>query len=370
MKGRKLFSLLQADGVVTLYAEDVETGLPAADDVIIRIDAAPINPSDLALLIASADLATLRTAGTADRPVLEATIPAERRAELAGRVGTPMAVGNEGAGVVIAAGENVTHLIGKTVACLGHAMYAEYIRVPAKACYVLPDGITAVEGAASLVNPLTALAMTDTMRAEGHAALVHTAAASSLGQMLNRICIDDGIPLVNVVRRKEQADLLRSQGAQYVCVSSDEDFSDQLVDALEKTRATIAFDAIGSGALVNQLLDGMETVALRHVSRYSRYGSMTRKTVYVYGCLDDQPIQIQRGFDFSWNVAGWLLPMSQQRKTEAWKRVSQQMKTTFSTRFSTCLSLDDVLVPSNFIQFAQKATGQKFLITPNKPTKN
>lgn len=370
MIGRKLFSLVQADGAVALYTEEVDTGPPAADEVVVRIDAAPVNPSDLLLLLATADPATARSTGTADRPAMQATIPAHQRATVAPRVGIPMPVGNEGAGTVIAAGADAAHLLGKTVACLGRGMFAQYIRVPAAACHVLPDGVSAAQGAASLINPLTALMIVEVMGAEGHGALVHTAAASSLGQMLNRICVEDGVPLVNIVRRQDQADLLRNQGARHVCITSEADFPARLLEALDETGATIAFDAIGGGPLIGQLLDGMETVAIRRLPHYSRYGSMTRKTVYIYGLLDSRPIQYHRGFDFSWNVAGWLLTpyfeaLSKQRLAELWHRISAQLTTTFATRFADTLSLDEMLAPVAVERYAQKATGRKFLIAPH-----
>lgn len=371
MIGKKLFSLVRADGTLVLYLDDVDTGVPGPDDVIVRIDATPINPSDLLVLLAFVDPGTLQVSGSLDRPLVTGVISSERLQDLAGRIESPQAVGNEGAGLVVAAGENAAHLVGKTVALIGRAMFAEYIRVPAGICRVLPDGIGAIDGAASLINPLTALGMIETMRTEGHSALVHTAAASSLGQMLNRICIEDGIPLINIVRRKEQACLLRDQGAQHVCVSSEENFSAELADALEATRATIAFDAIGGGLLIGQLLDGMEAVALRNLSHYGRYGSMTQKRVYVYGALDDRPIQFQRRFDFSWSVSGWLLTpflekLSQNRLATLWSRIATHLDTTFASSYTALLSLEDALQPSNLKQCAQQATGRKFLITPHK----
>ncbi|KRB82367.1 hypothetical protein ASE00_09875 [Sphingomonas sp. Root710] len=366
MRGKKLFSLVQENGTFELYAEDVETGPPGPNEVIIRIDASPINPADLLTLIPAVDLDTLEAAGTEDRPAVKALILGGRLAELAGRFGTPTETGTEGAGLVVDAGQDAAHLIGKTVACMGRAMYAEYIRLPASACFVLPDDIPAVQGASSIVNPLTALAMIDTMRSDGHSALLHTAAASSLGQMLNRVCIDQDIPLVNVVRRQEQADLLRSQGARYVCVSTEDGFRDQLLDALDETQATLAFDAIGGGPLIGQLLEAMESVALRRATQYSRYGSLIRKTVYVYGALEDQPIQYQRKSDLSWTVSGWLLPLSRQRMAELWAQVPQQLTTTFLTKYGADLSLEELLMPANLERCAQNATGQKFLVSPHK----
>jgi NADPH:quinone reductase-like Zn-dependent oxidoreductase len=366
MNGKKLFSLVASDGTLRLYADDVDTGTPGADEVVIRIDAAPINPADLLTLLPGVDLTTLESSGTVDRAEVKATIPPERLADLAGRFGTPMGAGTEGAGQVVAAGPGAEHLIGKTVACMGRAMYAEYIRVPAVACFTLPDGVTAAQGASSIVNPVTALAILDTMRADGHSALAHTAAASNLGQMLNRICIDSDVPLVNIVRRREQADLLRSQGAQHVCVSSDADFLEQLVEAFDEARVSLAFDAVGGGPLIGQMLEAMETAALRHVAQYSRYGSLTRKTVYVYGALEDQPIQYQRKSDLMWTVSGWLLSLPPQRMKELWDQTSLKLTTTFMTKHAASLSLCELLTPSNLRLCAQHGTGQKLLIIPHK----
>ena len=171
----------------------------------------------------------------------------------------------------------------------------------------LPAGTTPADGASWFVNPLTALGMTETMRRENHKALVHTAAASNLGQMLNKICIKDGIGLVNIVRSKEQADILHKIGAKHVVDSTADSFMDDLTNALVETGATIAFDAIGGGKLAGQILTCMEIAANKTAKEYSRYGSNVYKQVYIYGSLDNRPTELSRAFGLTWGVGGWLL---------------------------------------------------------------
>jgi NADPH2:quinone reductase len=262
-------------------------------------------------------------------------------------------------------------LLGKLVAIASGATYAQYRRVAAEECFVLPDGATAAEGASSFVNPLTALGMVETMRREGHRALVHTAAASSLGQMLNRVCQKDGIGLVNIVRRDDQVELLRSLGAAHVVSTGAESFIADLTGALEATGATIAFDAIGGGNLAGQILSCMEAVASRSAKEYSRYGSSTHKQVYIYGTLDTRPTELVRNFGFAWGMAGWLLlPFLQKFGPEATMRlkarVAAELTTTFATHYAKEISLYELLEPSTLAACANRATGGKFLITPQK----
>src|SRR3978361_2288957 len=260
---------------------------PGPDEVVVRVEASPINPSDLGLLVGAADMSTAKASGTPEAPVITAKVPEAAMKAMAGRLDESMPVGNEGAGVVVKAGASVAAqaLMGKTVAMIGGAMYAQYRIMRAKDCLVLPEGTTAAEGASCFVNPLTALGMTETMRREGHKALVHTAAASNLGQMLNRICIADGIGLVNVVRKPEQEALRRDQGAVHVVSTASPRFVEALTDALVATGATLAFDAIGGGRLAGQILGVMEAALNRTAKEYSRYGSTTLKQIYIYGGL-------------------------------------------------------------------------------------
>lgn len=357
-------------GQLTLNLESVELTPPGPDEVIVRVEATPINPSDLGLLLGPADLATLRAGGTPDRPTLTAAIPESRMAAMQPRLDQSMPVGNEGAGTVIQAGANVQALLGKRVGMVGGAMYAQYRKLPAMSCIALPEGASAADGASMFVNPLTALAMVETLRREGHKALVHTAAASNLGQMLNRVCIADGVPLVNIVRNEAQAAILRAIGAKHVIDSSPPGFRDALTDAVAETGATLAFDAIGGGKLANTILHAMEAAANRSATEYSRYGSSTFKQVYIYGALDTGPTELDRGYGFGWSVSGFLLTpflmkigMEEMMRLRA--RVAAELTTTFASSYTATISLKDALNPETVAAYARKATGEKYLIDPS-----
>src|SRR5882757_358832 len=302
--GLQLRSLIKKSGELELSLASVPIPEPAAAEVVVRVEASPINPSDLGLLVGAADMATAKASGTKDAPVITATVPEAAMKAMAGRIDESMPVGNEGAGVVIKTGSSdaAKALMGKTVAMIGGAMYAQYRTIRAKDCLVLPAGITPAEGASCFVNPLTSLGMIETMRREGHKALVHTAAASNLGQMLNKICLKDGIGLVNIVRSDEQADLLRKLGAKHVVDSSKPSFMEDLTQALVDTGATIAFDAIGGGKLAGQILTAMEVAINKTAKAYSRYGSSIHKQVYLYGSLDTRPVELNRAFGMAWGV--------------------------------------------------------------------
>ena len=370
--GLQLRSLIKANGDLEVSLVPVAVPEPGADEVVVRIEATPINPSDLGLLFGAADLSTIAASGTADAPVVTAKVPDAAMKAMAGRLDQAMPVGNEGAGVVVAAGSSAEAqaLLGKTVAMIGGAMYAQNRAIKAADCLLLPAGSTPAEGASCFVNPLTALGMVETMRREGHTALVHTAAASNLGQMLNRICLKDGIALVNIVRNAEQDKLLRSIGAKYVVDSTSPTFIEDLTQALVDTGATIAFDAIGGGKLAGQILSCMETAANRTAKVYSRYGSTVHKQVYVYGSLDPRPIELNRAMGMAWSVGGWLLfPFLEKiGKAEAQKlraRVAAEIKTTFASHYTKKVTLQEALQPDNIAVYAKRATGEKFLITPN-----
>ncbi len=351
----------------------VPVPVPKPDEVLVRVEATPLNPSDLGLLFGAADMDTAKVSGTGSEAILTAKIPTDRMAGMAGRVGQPMPAGNEGAGVVVAAGESpeAQALMGKMVAVLGGAMYAQYRVMKAKQCMVLPADATAAEGASCFVNPLTSQGMVETMKREGHSALVHTAAASNLGQMLNRICIADKVKLVNIVRSKEQAGLLKGQGAQYVCISSAPSFVADLTEALVATGATIAFDATGGGPLAGQILAAMETAANRAAKEFSRYGSAVYKQVYIYGNLDTSTTTLTRNYGMLWGVGGWFLtPFLQKIGKEAAQklrdRVVAELKTTFASNYTKEISLAAVLDPKEIAQFTRKSTGAKYLVNPNK----
>ena len=367
----ELRSLVTSQGTIELSLHDVPVPAPAANDVVVRVEAAPVNPSDLGLLVASADLSSATVTGTPERPVVTAPLAAGTADLLSGRVGESLPVGNEGAGTVVAAGSSdaAQRLLGKTVAIAGGAMYAQYRAIDAGACLVLPEGATARDGASSFVNPLTALGMVETMRREGHSALAHTAAASNLGQMLVKICLADGIPLVNVVRKPDQAELLRSLGAEYVCDSSSPSFDADLVAALQATTATLAFDATGGGTLASQLLNGMERAASASGAAYSRYGSTVHKQVYLYGGLDTSPTVLTRNFGMAWGIGGWLLtPFLQHAGAETigrlQARVASELTTTFASTYTREVTLAGMLDPEAFHAYVKRATGEKFLVTP------
>ncbi|MBT9596719.1 MAG: zinc-binding dehydrogenase [Vitreoscilla sp.] len=370
--GLQLRSLIKRSGELELSLAEVETPTPRTGEVLVRVEAAPINPSDLGLLIGPADLSTATVGGTAERPVVTARVPEAAMRAMAARLDQSMPVGNEGAGTVMAAGDSAAAqaLLGRRVAVLGGAMYSQWRCVPVEQCLQLPEGASAADGASSFVNPLTALGMVETMRREGHTALAHTAAASNLGQMLNRICLQDGIGLVNIVRKPEQVALLREAGAAQVVDSSAPGFMAELTEALAATGATIAFDAIGGGKLAGQILTGMEAALNRQATEYSRYGSTTHKQVYLYGALDMGPTEFHRHFGMAWGMGGWLLfPFLQKigpAAAQALKqRVAAELKTTFRSHYAKAVSLAEALQPAMIATYGQRATGAKFLINPN-----
>ena len=372
-EGLQLRSLIKKSGELELSLVKVKIPEPAADEVIVRVEGSPINPSDLGLLVGTADMTTAKSSGAGDGVVVTASVPEPLMKAMAGRLDESMPVGNEGAGVVVAAGSSgrAQAMMGKMVAMIGGAMYAQYRCIKAADCMVLPDGTTAAEGASSFVNPLTALGMTETMRREGHKALVHTAAASNLGQMLNKICLADGIGLVNIVRNAEQEEILRKIGATHICNSTAATFMDDLTQALVETGATLAFDAIGGGKLPGQILSCMEVAANKTAKVYSRYGSAVHKQVYIYGGLDMRPTELNRNFGMAWGLGGWLLfpflqkvgPAEAQKLRE---RVAAELKTTFASHYTQVVSLQEALQLSIIAVYGKRATGEKFLINPNK----
>jgi NADPH:quinone reductase-like Zn-dependent oxidoreductase len=371
--GLQLRSLIRKSGELEISLVRVPTPEPAADEVVVRVEASPINPSDLGLLIGAADMATAKASGSKDAPVITAEVPEAAMKGMAGRLDESMPVGNEGAGVVVRTGssDEAKALLGKTVAMIGGAMYAQYRTLRARDCLVLPEGTTPAEGASCFVNPLTALGMVETMRREGHKALVHTAAASNLGQMLNKICLKDGIGLVNIVRSPQQADILRKIGASHICDSTAPAFMDDLTNALVETGATLAFDAIGGGRLVGQILTCMEISANKTAKVYSRYGSSVYKQVYIYGGLDTRPTELNRAFGMAWGIGGWLLFPFLQKIGAAdgmrlRQRVAAELKTTFASHYTQVVSLQEALRLSNIAVYAKRATGEKYLINPNK----
>ncbi|WP_426357985.1 zinc-binding dehydrogenase [Pseudocolwellia sp. HL-MZ19] len=367
----QLTSTINEDNKLTLALENIEMPQPGADEVVIRIEAAPLNPSDLGVLFSAADMTTAIQSGTEESPVITADVPAQFMPSLKTRVGKAIAVGNEGAGTVVTAGSSpaAQALMGKTVAVIGGGTYRQYLCANVQSCLELKEGTTAKEGASSFVNPLTALAMVETMRAEGHKAIIHAAAASNLGQMLNRICIADGIDLINIVRKEEQETLLRDMGAKYIVNSSSESFIADLTAAIIETGATIAFDPIGGGELTSDILNCMEVAAARDMKEHSLYGSDTFKQVYIYGALNRGPITLNRNFGFAWAVNGFLLfnalgKLGTKTVMTMRKRVADEITTTFASKYTHEVSLAEILKLESIAGYSKQATGEKYLIKP------
>jgi len=372
-KGLQLRSTVEADGTVEVALVRVPIPLPKADEVVVRIDASPINPSDLGLLFAGADLTRARAGGTAELPTVSAPLAPEQLRPLAARIGQALSVGNEGAGTVVAAGSTTQAqaLLGKVVGVIGGEMYAQYRCLKASQCQPFPTGISPSQGAAWFINPLTALCMLETLRREGHRALVHTAAASNLGRMLVLLCREEGVPLVNVVRRPEQVAPLSELGATHVCDSSQPGFRESLAAAVAEAGATLAFDAVGGGTLANEVLVAMEAAATRSQPGFRRYGTTVHKQVYIYGSLDSGPTVLQRAWGLSWGVGGWLVTnflerLSSEEVARLRARAVAELTTTFASHFSEEVSLSEMLRPDRIAVYARRATGSKYLVRPNR----
>lgn len=367
----QMMSTLTEEGQLRVELVEQDMPEPKEGEVVVRVEASPINPSDLGVLFGWASMDACETSGEGRDTLLTAPVSQHGMGVMKGRIGQQLSVGNEGAGTVVATGAGTEPLMGKLVAVMGGGMYGEYRVLPAAMCMPLKDEHTAKDGASCFVNPLTALSILETMRMEGHSALVHTAAASNLGQMLNRICQADGVELVNIVRREEQAALLRGMGAKYVCDSSSGSFAEELTDAVHETGATLAFDATGGGDLASKILSAMEAAAARTPGAYSIYGSVAHKQVYLYGGLDVSPTMLTRGYGMAWGVGGWLLPnflakagpeVGERLRT----RVVDELKTTFASHYTDEISLVDALQSDVVARYYAKTTGEKFLICPSR----
>jgi len=371
MDGLQLRTLYRDSGELELSLAKVPVAEPGPDEVTVKVEATPINPSDIGLLFGAADMKNAKFRGSGADAKIVAPVPEGLRRAMAARAGQSLPAGNEGAGTVVAAGANAKHLMGKTVAILGGAMYAQYRTLKASDCLLMHDGVTAAQGASCFVNPLTALGMTETMRREGHTALLHTAAASNLGQMLQKICLKDGIQLVNVVRSDAQAKILKGIGAHHVVDSSKASFMEDLIAALVDTGATIGFDAIGGGPLAGQILTAMEVAAVkRSPGGFSRYGSTTYKQVYIYGGLDTGPTLLTRAFGMSWGLGGrlltpFLLKLGPAETEKLRQRVANEIKTTFASHYSKTVSLAGMLSAGAVAEYNKRATGDKYLVNPS-----
>lgn len=372
---KEIRSTVTGDGNVEISIAKVDIPTPADDEVLIEIYAAPINPSDLALLTTfGGDVSNIKVSGSGDNTIASMSVHPAVMRSMKSRVGQSMPVGNEGAGVVVDAGINAKSLIGKTVGLAGGAMYSQYKCAPAVNCLVMDDGIAPSEAASSFVNPMTALSFVETMKMENHSAIVHTAAASNLGQMLVKVCKSENIPLVNIVRKEEQVDILKNIGAKYICNTNESDFMESLVGALTETGATLGFDATGggnNGELAGQILAAMEVAANNASGEYSRYGSETYKQVYIYGGLDPSPTILKRSYGMSWGLGGWLLtPMlgkiGMEKFQEMRARISEEIKTTFASEYSQEISFEEMLQPEIINSYVKQKTGSKFLVNPQK----
>lgn len=369
----QMLSTVNSNGELRLALAQVDMPTPGPDEVVIKIEATPINPSDLGVMFGWSTMTDASTSGSGKDSVLTAPVSPQGMQIMKARIDQSLPVGNEGAGTVVAAGDSelATSLMGKVVAVMGGGMYAEYRCVKANMCLPLLPGNTAKDGASSFINPLTSLAMLETMRMEGHTALVHTAAASNLGQMLNRICIADGVELVNIVRKEEQAEILRGLGAKYIVNSSSEDFMSELTNAIHATGATLAFDATGGGTLASNILSAMEAAAARTPGAYSIYGSIKHKQVYLYGGLNTSETTLTRGYGMAWGVGGWLLPSFMARVgmkvvMGLQARVAKELTTTFASHYTNEVSLEEALQAETVGNYIAKATGEKFVICPQK----
>ena len=368
-KGKELRTLVKNNGTLNLSIQEFPIPQPKATEIVVRIEATTINPSDVAMLLGFPSLGNASMVGTNETPKLPIQIPAAYMSAYEGRIDTPMPAGNEGAGVVVAAGADVQHLMGRVVALFGMSSYAQYRCVPAAAVMVMNEGTTPKQAAASCVNPFTVLAMVETMKMEKHTAMINTAAASNLGQMLVKVCKEDGIPLVNIVRREAQVKLLKSIGAEYVCNSSLPTFKADLLEAIAATGATLAFECIGGGDMAHHILEAMEQALIRKATTYSRYGSTTHKQVYIYGGLSPQPTPLRRNYGMFWSVGGWLVtPIIQkvggEKFQEMKQRIADGITTTFKSELYKEISLEEAIQPDMICAYAKAESGKKYYINP------
>lgn len=368
---KKLFSTVSAAGQLTVELMPVDLPTPQDNEVVVKVELAPINPSDMWPLFSLGDLSKATLTFNEDEKILSAPIFDGTVNHVRTRHDQACAVGNEAAGIVIAAGSSdaAQALMGKRVAVLSGSTFAEHTCAAANMCLAHAEQTTAQQAASSFVNPLTALCMVETMRKEGHTALVHTAAASNLGQMLNRICIADGVELVNIVRKQEQVDILEALGAKYIVNSSSDTYLKDLYKAILATGATLAFDATGGGQLASDILGTMEAVLTKDVTGLNTYGALQHKQVYLYGGLDVSPTTLNRSYGMSWGIGGWLLMRALATLEPAvvgglYKRVASEIDTTFASTYTAELSFEQAMTPEVIFKYNAKKTGEKYLLNP------
>ncbi len=369
---KQMFSTVSSDGQLTVEIKQVDVPEPKEHEVVVKIEVAPINPSDMWPMFSVGDLSKAELTYNDDVKAMTAPIFPGMTQVVRTRLDQACPVGNEASGIVVAAGSSDASqaLMGKRVAVLSGSTFSEYTCAAAQMCLPHSETTTAQEACSSFVNPLTALCMVETMRKEGHTALVHTAAASNLGQMLNRICIADGVDLVNIVRKPEQEKILKDLGAKYVVNSASDTYMQDLYVAIKETGATLAFDATGGGSLASDILTAMEAVLTADVTGLNTYGALVHKQVYLYGGLDTSPTKLKRAFGMSWGVGGWLLmrtlsALEPSRVGELKARVASEINTTFASAYTAELSFEQALSPENIEKYNAKKTGEKYLINPN-----
>ena len=365
---REIRSTLSKSGTLSLEVINTPMPEPKAHEVVVEIHAAPINPSDVGVLFGLSNMITTDLIGTTANPKT-INYPSAIVDHMKGRWDKALPSGNEGSGIVVSAGSDMQHLIGKVVSLFGANCFSKYRCVPGLSCMVMNEGTTPDQAAASCVNPYTALGMVATMKMENHKAIINTAAASNLGQMLLKVCKADGIPLINIVRRQEQVDLLKSIGGEYVLNSSDDNFKSQLIDAISETKATLAFECIGGGDMAGQILEAMEKSLASKADTYSVYGTTTLKQVYIYGSLNQAPTTFSRSFGLYWSISGWLVtPIIQKLGVEGFmamqKRVADEIDTTFKSDFHKSISLDEMCEPDHILEYVKAGSGKKYLVKP------
>ena len=364
--GRQLFTTLESDGTLTVAIEDVSFPDPVGNQVLVKMEAAPINPSDLAILAGAADL---ENAEYSDGKYV-ATVPEPFNTASKPRHGLKLPAGNEGAGTVVAVGDSdmAKALMGQRVACVPGNAYSQYCLADAAMCLPLGDH-SAEDGASAFVNPMTALGFVENAKMDGQEAILHTVGASNLGQMLTRICKEDGLGLVNIVRKDDQVALLEKLGSTHVVNSSGDGFGQELRSAIADTGAFYGFDPIGGGKSVDMVFRAMEQVAVSQMTEYSRYGSNQAKRMFIYGRLDTSPTILTPSYGFGWTLSGWLLfPFLQSVGMETVgrmrQRVLQELTTTFHSHYKKRVNLDEMLTREAVTDYRAMRTGEKYLVTP------